>query len=282
MENLIRFFQRFSALLLFIALEVVAIVLMVNYNNYHLSVFMNSSNAVTGGLYQVTSGVTGYFGLAGKNEGLSAENTRLKNENQLLRKQLAALSVTKVKAAVVDSTAPVEEQYHYISAKVINNSVNHYQNYLTLNKGLRDGVRPDMGVVGADGVVGIVMQASDRYCVVLSLLNPNSRISCRLADCRNFGSLVWNGLNPAVGDLIEIPRHAEVRLGEKVITSGFSSIFPEGIPVGTVKSFDLKPSDNFYNIDIELATDFSRLSYVNIIAFDHRSEMTLLEQQTEK
>ncbi|MBP5318180.1 MAG: rod shape-determining protein MreC [Paludibacteraceae bacterium] len=282
MENLIRFFQRFSALMLFIVLEVIAIALMVNYNNYHLSVFMNSSNVVTGGLYHATSGVTEYFGLYGKNEKLSVENTRLKNENQNLRKQLAALSSQVPKAAKADTVVPVEEQYHYIPAKVINNSVNHYQNYLTLNKGLRDGVRPDMGVVSADGVVGIVMQASDRYCVVLSMLNPNSRISCRLEKCRNFGSLVWNGLDPRKGDLIEIPRHAEVQAGEKVITSGFSSIFPEGIAVGTVKDFDLKPSDNFYDIEIELATDFRKLTYVNIISYDHRAEMVSLEQQVEK
>ncbi|MBO4370309.1 MAG: rod shape-determining protein MreC [Paludibacteraceae bacterium] len=282
MENLIRFFQRFSALLLFIVLEIIAIVLMVNRNNYHLSMFMNSSNAVSGGFYQMSNGVTEYFGLRHKNEGLSDENNRLKNENQQLRKQLAAYQSLKDKRAVADTLVPVSEQYTYIRAKVINNTVNNFQNYLTINKGLRDGIRPDMGVVCADGVVGIVMHASQHYSVVLSMLNPNSRISSRLDSCRNFGSVVWDGLNPDRCDLIEIPRHAKVHEGEKVITSGFSSIFPEGIPVGTVHSIELKPSDNFYNITIDLATDFRRLSYVEVIAYTHRDEMVELEKEVKK
>lgn len=281
MENLIKFFLRFRSLMLFVALELIAITLMVNYNNYHRAAAFSSSNYLTGYFYAATSAVEGYFGLGAANERLSEENTGLRNENQELRRQLAAVKGMKtVRDPLCVPSAP-DMDYTYIRAKVINNSVNHYQNYITLNRGRRDGVEPDMGVVNEEGVVGIVAAVSDRFAVVLPILNPHCRVSARLDSCRNFGSLVWNGRSYRYASLEEIPRHASLKEGETISTSGFSSIFPEGIPIGTVESFELNPSDSFYAVTVRLACDFQKVSYVDVIRFGNRDQQRALEEETQ-
>ncbi|NCC98263.1 MAG: rod shape-determining protein MreC [Bacteroidia bacterium] len=274
MENLIRFLVKFSSLLLFLCLEIVAISLIVNQNNYHRSVFLSTSNVVGGNVLSAVDMLTGYFDLRHNNDLLSKENTALKNELLKMSNRMSAYEDTIKDSVYIDA----DKNYHYIRAKVIGNTVNKFQNYVTLNKGKRDGVKPDMGVVCSEGIVGVVETVSDHFCVVLPLLNPQAKISCRLDSCKNFGSLVWDGVNPMYANLEEIPRHVPVRLNETLSTSGFSSIFPEGIPAGTVVEKELKESDNFYSIKVLLSTDFRRLSYVDIIVFANSAELKGLER----
>ena len=279
MENLIKFFLRFQSLMLFVLLEILAIVLIVKHNNYHQSKLFSSSNYVTGYFFTAVDKVTDYFSLNDKNEQLSNYNTELRNENLELRRQIANLKGLKNVQAPLNIAKSPELEYTFIRAKVINNSVNHFQNYMTINRGRRDGIEPDMGVVNEQGVVGIIASVSDRFAVVLPVLNPQCRISSRLDSCRNFGSLVWNGKDYQYALLEEIPRHAEVHVGETVSTSGYSSIFPEGIPVGTVSSFKPSSSDNFYSIEVKLACDFHKVSYVDVIRFNNKQEQLQLENE---
>ena len=278
MENLIKFFLRFRSLMLFVLLEVTAMVMLVNHNNYHQARVFSSSNFVTGYFFTAVDAVTDYFSLSSKNEQLSKHNTDLRNENLQLQRQIAALKGKKTVQAPLNTPAAPDMEYSFIRAKVINNSVNHYQNYMTLNRGRRDGIEPDMGVINEQGVVGIIASVSERFAVVLPILNPQCRISSRLDSCRNFGSLIWNGKNYRYATLEEIPRHAALHIGETVSTTGFSTIFPEGIPIGTVSSFEPASTDNFYHIEVELACDFQKVSYVNVIRFDNKQEQQELEK----
>lgn len=280
MENLLKFLVKFSSLLLFLLLETVAVVLMVNHNNYHYSVIMSTSNVVSGSVLSVTDQIKQYFGLSHTNRILSEQNARLQNQLLDLQNRLDALQAVDTLRTHQPDTCrriPPERAYHFIPAKVINNSVNKFQNYMTLNKGSLDGVDPDMGVVCAEGVVGIVVTVSEHFCVVLPVLNPSSRISCRLDGSKTFGSLVWDGYQPEYARLEEIPRHVRFEVGEQIYTSGFSDIFPEGIPVGTVESYALLESDSFYQITVALSTNFRKLMYVDIIAFDTQNELQTLQ-----
>jgi len=282
MRNLLNFLIRISPLLLFLALETVAVVLMVQRSRYHSYAIISTSNAVSGGVLDASNSVTSYFSLSSVNERLAAENSVIRNENEQLKSIITEYEDIISQILPVDSTVikadPLKEITH-IPAKVIGNSVNKLDNYITLDKGAADGIKPDMGVVCDQGVVGIVSTVSEHFSVVLPILNSQSRISCRLDSSRTIGSLVWDGLNPSYASLTEIPRHVFVTKGEKIYTSGFSYIFPEGIPVGTIEEAELKESDSFHKIKVSLSTSFYTLSHVDVIAFTAKDELDELNAQ---
>lgn len=171
------------------------------------------------------------------------------------------------------ATVCPDTDYRYIMAKIVSATVNRRLNYITINKGRRDGIENDMGVVCPDGIVGTVALASEKFSLVLPVINLQSMTSCRLDSCKNFGSLQWDGADPGKAKLKEIPRHAAVAEGEKVVTSGFSDIFPEGVPVGYVESMSLGDADNFYDINVRLSTDFGTIRYVYVVAFADNAEL---------
>lgn len=274
MENLLRFLIKSSSFLLFLLLEIVSISLIVSHNNYHQSVFLSSANVVIGNIYETVNEATAYFDLNRENALLSRENNALKNKNSYLLKKLADLNPNAIKT---DSTS-ANSQFKYIEAKVINSSVNKQQNYITLNRGSLSGIKPDMGVINAKGVVGIVSTVSKNFSVVIPILNPRAKISCRLDSSKYFGSLVWEGKSPSYGSLEEIPHHVKIFKNEAIRTSGFSAIFPEGILVGTIRNFDTSESNSFYNIKVKLAVNFQNLSYVNVVYFENKKELTEIEK----
>ena len=259
MENLLQFFRRFGLFLQFLLLEAVAIILLIYFNGYQRSVFMSSAGLLTGAVYQSIDAVTGYFYLREANEQLSCENAQLKNEIARMQAQLQPSTM------VADS-----------AARVIQNSINKQQNYITLDKGSDDGIFSDMGVVSSQGVVGIVKSVSSHYAMVMPIVNVQSRISCRLDSSQNFGSLVWDAVDYRYATLQEVPGHVEVTVGETVSTSGFSSIFPAGIPVGKVVDVQLMEENQFLNIKVELSVDFGKINQVNIIGFNAANEITSL------
>lgn len=267
MENLLQFIKRFSLLLLFLALETVAIIMLVQFNSYQRSVLFSSANWVSGGFYQVVDAVGGYFNLREVNQSLSAENAALKNEIERLKAQQPALVTTTDSTLVATADTTFWQPYSYVAAHVIQHSINKAQNYITLNKGTDDGILPDMGVVSPDGVVGIVKSASRHYAMVIPIINVQSRISCRLDSTQNFGSLVWDASDYRTAILQEVPGHATVKIGETVSTSGFSAIFPSNIPVGKVSDVTLIEESQFLQIKVELSVDFGKLSEVNVIQF---------------
>ena len=217
--------------------------------------------AVNGSISNVTGSISEYFYL-------SENNADLLQENALLREELLALK-SEINTIATDSL-PCD--YRVITANVINNSVNKQQNLIILDKGEADGIKPDMGVICASGVVGIIKTVSDNFSVVIPVINNQSKISCKLDSSNNFGSLVWEGGDYRYAELNEIPKHVKVSIGETISTSGFSSIFPANIPVGKVIDVYEK-SEQFLSINIELSTNFRSLSYVEIMDFKLKQEL---------
>lgn len=277
MESLLQFIKRFSLLLLFLALETVAIIMLVQFNSYQRSVLFSSANWVSGGFYQVVDAVGGYFNLREVNQSLSAENAALKNEIERLKAQQPALVTTTDSTLVATADTTFWQPYSYVAAHVIQHSINKAQNYITLNKGTDDGILPDMGVVSPDGVVGIVKSASRHYAMVIPIINVQSRISCRLDSTQNFGSLVWDASDYRTAILQEVPGHATVKIGETVSTSGFSAIFPSNIPVGKVSDVTLIEESQFLQIKVDLSVDFGKLAEVNVIQFAGNTEVKALQ-----
>jgi len=268
MRSLFRFLIRNYFLMLFLALEVISMGLMVTFNNYQRVTFLNSSNNITGTIYEKFSSMDDYFTLGRANAQLAAENASLRKRLQFIEMQQ-----DKNPNALPDTVdAPA---YIFTSAKVISNSVNRQFNYITLNKGSRQGIKPDMGIISSDGVVGVITNVSRNYSTGLSLLNRRLLIPAKITKNNYFGSLVWDGEH--YNTLKEIPFHIIVNVGDTVVTSGYSNVFPEGIMIGTIKKFDVESGTNFYNIKVELSTNFKTLKYVDVVYNTKRTEQLKLE-----
>ena len=260
MRNLGIFFIRYYSFFLFLFLEVIAFSMLFNSNNYQSASFFNSSNKISGKIFSISSNVESFVNLSIVNDSLSIENARLKN--QVLSERYS----NKINTGVYTDTSMSFQQYTYIQAKVINNTILKRNNYLTLNRGRIHGIRKNMGVICGDGIVGIVKDVSDHYCSVISFLHKDARISAQLNSSKDFGSLVWDGLNPKIASLRDIPTHVKVKIGDSITTTGFSSIFPENVMVGKVNSVSQKNGDNFFEVSINLSTNFSTLRYVYVVS----------------
>ena len=263
MHDLISFIVRFSSWLVFTFYVVLSCILLFNNNPFQHHVILTSANSVSSSVYGVANNVTSYFNLRGINEDLQLQNAELETEVIALRNQVAAYKLRDY----ADSVQTVEplRQYGFIIAHVINNSISKPYNYITIEKGSADGLRPEMGVVDQTGVVGVVNVVGEHYSRIISLLNPDLRISCNHKGSEVFGSLVWDGKNSDEALLEELPKHTVYEEGDTIITSGYSSMFPEGIPVGIVMKSATADDDNFFTLRIKLLTDFSQLSTVRII-----------------
>jgi rod shape-determining protein MreC len=264
-------------MILFLFLEAISFALVVNNRDYQKSVFLSSSNTLVANMYEASNSVVEFFKLKAANENLAEENTALKNEIIALHNQLATLMPQKKDS--IRFRIPPEMEFTYISAKVTNNSTNRLQNYITLNKGRRDGVRVDMGVISDEGVVGIVKTVSDKYSVVIPVLNEKLKINCKFKKNNYSGPLEWTGEDYRFARLDDIARHVEFSLGDTLITSGYANNLPEGIPVGTIDNFKIKESDAYYNIKVKLAVNFRTLSYVKIIDYKNYKEQKAVEQK---
>ncbi|MDE6125710.1 MAG: rod shape-determining protein MreC, partial [Muribaculaceae bacterium] len=208
--------------------------------------------------------VPGYFSLRAINEDLQRRQADLEEEVASLRVQLRSAR----EALAQDSLASIDSlrQFRFIVATAISNSVTRPYNYITLDKGEADGLQPEMGVMDQNGVVGVVNVTGKHHARVISLLNPNFRLSCKLRGSDAFGSLVWDGKSPDQALLEELPKHTRFHKGDTIITSGYSAMFPEGIPVGTVIGSARGEDDNFFTLRVRLLTDFTALSTVKVIS----------------
>jgi rod shape-determining protein MreC len=227
------------------------------------------------GLFGAGNSVVEFFKLKSTNENLSEENTLLKNQIIALSNQLSVLR-PQGSDSVEFSVSP-ENDYRFIAAKVISNSTQGMQNYITLNKGSRDGLKTNMGVINEQGVVGIVTATSERFSVVASLLNNKLAISCKFAGNHYSGTARWGGLDARYTTLEDIARHVEFSKNDSLVTSGYSSSFPEGIPVGEIYDFSVAQSDAYYKIVLKLAVNFKTLSYVKVIDYKNQEEQNRLE-----
>ncbi|HPS13311.1 MAG TPA: rod shape-determining protein MreC [Prolixibacteraceae bacterium] len=271
MKNLLNFLLKFHHIILFILLEVICLTFIIKYNNFQRVKFLNSSNAIAGKVYTDLNTVKEFFNLRRQNEMLAAENKTLREE--LLTIRAANSNVLTIRQ--LDSSA-----VKLIPAKVINNSVNKQYNYITLNKGSLQGIRPDMGIICANGVVGVIVNVSQNYSTALSVLNGRLSINAKLLNTNYFGPLKWEGSNPYLAILSEIPYHVKVQENDEVVTSGYSEIFPEGILIGRVVKVGSSKSENFQEIYVQLSTDFNNLYYVDVIQNSMNSERRQLEKMT--
>lgn len=272
MKNLINFILKYAQWFLFTIYVLISLVLLIVNRNYQQSIYLSSANVVTGSVYGAWSSVTGYFHLKTTNESLQQRNALLQNEVLNLQSEVARL-----KSIVADSiSTPTVERFDYIAASVINNNTRHPRNYFTINRGSLDGVKTGMGVVNQNGVVGIVNVTGPHMARVISLLNETQHFSVKLKDTPFVGSLTWKGDDPEVGYVEEIPRHAKYQIGDTVVTSGYSTAFPEGIPVGIIMNRVRSKDDSFFTFKVRLASDFRTINGVRVIKDIYKQEIDSL------
>ena len=292
MRNLLIFILKYSHLLIFIILQLVCMGLLVNFNSYQGSVWYTSSSRLMGTISEVTAVVKRYFGLDAANRALTERNIllveQLEHYKKLLEEKKGIESLPKlVLKEEGDSLTPrkktvakeiIPDSLFVCSARVVNNTVHRKDNYITIDRGENDGVRTGMGVVSGVGVVGIIYRTSGSYSLVLPLLNSKSSISCKLARTDYFGFLQWKGGNPLEISLTDVPRHAEFALGDTVVTSGHSTVFIEGIPVGTVDSHRESHDRLSFTLGVRLFTDLAKLNDVFVMALPPEIEREELEK----
>ena len=274
MDRLFYFFYQYRAFFVFAVLEILAAWMIVENNQYQSARFFSSSNALAANLLSTTQGIKAYFLLRNTNEELAAENARLRNRLEQRNQSLYALEMRGIE------DTQIINRFSYISARVINNSVDRFKNFITVDKGSKDGLEPGMAVISPAGAVGKVKTTSERYAVLTSLLNTDEYTSCVIKASNHLGSLNWNGLDARYSQLNFIPRHASPHPGDTVVTSGFNAVFPPGILVGVISEVNLGPEAQFYDIKVALAQDFNRLSYVEIVKSNMLAEKDSLEQAT--
>lgn len=276
MRNLIDFIIRNSSWFVFLFYLILSSILLFNNNPYQQSIYFTSANSVVSSVYSVINNITSYFYLRDINDDLQQKNAALEMEVLTLRAQVNEYLLQN--SDTVGNTL-TSKQYDYILSRVISNSISLQQNYITINKGQKDGISSEMGVVDQNGVVGIVNIVGDNSARIISLLNPNLRLSCKVKGSDYFGSLVWDGKSPYYAILEEMPRHVKFEEGDTIVTSGYSAVFPEGIIVGFVDEQLNSGADNFFSLKIKLSTDFTQLSNVRVLKNNMKEELDMLKQK---
>ncbi len=273
MRNLFLLFIKYGHIFLFIFLEFLCFILIIRNNRSQQEIYLNSANIVTGSIYDRVDKMSAYFKLDRVADSLANENARLRK----LLYNSEYQSVTNLDSLYNQDSL---FQYAYLVGKVVNNSINLNNNKITINKGSNHGVKPRMGVIDQNGVVGIIKDVRKNYSIAVSLLHRQVRISASIHPQGYFGSLAWKGDDPTIVQLEDIPKHAIIAIGDTIVTSGYSSKFPEKISIGKIDSFWLEQGFNSYTIDVKLSNDLSRLDYVYIISDNFKNEKEELEQAT--
>uniref|UniRef100_UPI003FEDE73B rod shape-determining protein MreC n=1 Tax=Segatella copri TaxID=165179 RepID=UPI003FEDE73B len=263
MRNLLEFLAKYNHWFVFLILEVVSMVLLFQYNSYQGSAWFSSANAVTGKLYEWDANVETFFSLTKVNQKLTQRNAYLEQEVQKLSDSL--VSVTKDSSIYHRDQFALLRNYRLIPAKVVANSVDKPGNLMTIDKGSADGIHKDMGVISGTGVVGIVYLVAEHYAIVIPVLNTKSNISCMIQNRGYFGYLRWKGGVSDLAYLEEVPRHAHFKLGDYVVTSGYSAVFPPGVRVGRILHVFNSADGLSYRVQLRLSTDFARLRDVCVI-----------------
>lgn len=263
MCNLLEFLAKYNHWFVFLILEVVSMVLLFQYNSYQGSAWFSSANAVTGKLYEWDANVETFFSLTKVNQELTQRNAYLEQEVQKLSDSL--VSVTKDSSIYHRDQFALLRNYRLIPAKVVANSVDKPGNLMTIDKGSADGIHKDMGVISGTGVVGIVYLVAEHYAIVIPVLNTKSNISCMIQNRGYFGYLRWKGGVSDLAYLEEVPRHAHFKLGDYVVTSGYSAVFPPGVRVGRILHVFNSADGLSYRVQLRLSTDFARLRDVCVI-----------------
>jgi rod shape-determining protein MreC len=217
-----------------------------------------------------------YFELKRVNTLLAEENAYLRTQLELQNENIE-IDTDSIHLGYVES----DSTYRFTPAKIISNSVNKQQNYITLNRGSKHGIKPDQGILSSQGIVGVITSVSESYSSGLSLLNPRWSVSAKLKNSGYYGSLSWDGEDYQIADLLEIPFHVEIGLGDSIVTSGYSSIFPEGLMIGVIDEFAQPSGENYYDIKVRLSANFKAIRYVEVIENMKRDELEMLKKVVE-
>lgn len=271
MQDIIDWLRKYTHWLVLVLLEGISLALLISFNGYHGSIWFSSANQVVGQVQEWQQECLSYFTLGKINTELTARNVLLERELEVLRNEINELkhdsSYTERVLASKLSELPT------LSARVINNSITMRDNFITINKGAQDGIRPKMGVVCGTGVVGIVSHVAENYSLVMSVLNSRSSISCRLRGSSYFGYLHWQGGNILCATLDDVPRHANFKIGDAVETSGFSNVFPPGIFVGRIVQIRDSRDGLSYQLIVQLSSDLANVRDVAVILNNHDSDI---------
>ena len=268
MQQIVNFLIRNKNNILFLLLLGFSLFLTIQSHSYQKSRVLSSANFVSGGIYSWSSDINTYFNL-------EEYNQRLLEENERLRTKLAVYEDTLFIQEYPDTA--MAKHYEFRAAEVINNNYANRNNYLTLKRGSNAGIERDMGVVTSKGIVGIVENVSPKYSTVISILNSNSKINAQLKKSNHFGTLIWNGDDPNVVQLIDVPAIAPVSEGDTIITGGRSLIFPKGLPIGTIEDFATDISESYYTINIRLFNDMTNIGYVYVVGNTERDDIEELQ-----
>ncbi|MNK10977.1 Cell shape-determining protein MreC precursor [compost metagenome] len=271
MQQIFNFIYKNSILLLFLLLLGISLTLSIQSHSYHRSRAVTSANAVTGYVYEQINSVEEYLSLKSQNEALASENAQLK---KLLFNTQDTANMPPID--IPDAMG----NYKVIQSKVVKNSYNVHENYLTINSGRKQGVKEDMGVVSSLGVVGIIEKTSSGYSTVISILNLKFKLDAKIKKNNHFGTLTWNGKNTGFAQLIDVPRLATVKKGDTIVTGAESRIFPENIPIGTIDKVYVDKKTNYYTLDVRLFNDMTSLGHVYIIENKDRDEIIKLEEES--
>ena len=275
MHNLLDFVRKYSYFFLFIMLEVASLALLFRFNSYQGSVWFSAANSAVARIDGFYGNTLAYINLNEVNKDLTARNIQLQREAELLRSQLHQF--TKDTTLTEQIMHEKLKDYTMIPATVVSNSNERDNNYLVIDKGTIDGIKPEMGVVGGGGVVGIVYLTGPHRSLVIPVTNRKSSISCRVRGQSYFGYLQWDGSSMRRAYVDDIPRYARVKKGEAVETSGYSSVFPPGIFVGRIRSISNSPDGQSYKLDVTLGTNFANLRDVEVVATPYKAEIDTLQ-----
>jgi len=277
-RNVFLFIRRHFNFLFFLVLQIIALSFLFRYNKFHEAAFLNVSTEVTGRFYEKYNNVEYYFQLKKTNESLVQENLRLR---QQLVENFEAPDSNK---RLFRDTIRVDSirKWMVLEAKVVNNTISLPANYLTIHRGFRQGVRQNLGVTGPQGIVGSVINVSENFAIVMSVLHPYFRVEAKLKKGGENGTIFWDGISPSFISMRGIPRSANVVVGDTVATSQITSLFPANLLVGTVAEIVPDNTSNFYNLKIRLATNFSNIEYAYVLDNLQKDEQKRLEDSTRK
>lgn len=273
MRNLIAFIKKFNYVFIFLLLEALAIILMVQTSYYQSSKIVSLNNSIVGGWYNNISSMGEYIGLRGENE-------RLAQENAQLRAQLASSYIHYTDQEFIREDTVYKQRYAYQEADVIKSTWTQLNNYIMINKGARHGIHPDMAVISPQGIVGVVVNVTRNFSTVMPVLHPESRNSVKFKRTNSNGSLEWDGVDYRYASVVDIPTTYKLFKNDTIITSGLSNDFPEGILVGYVTNFSTISGSGFYKIRIRLATEFNKLHHVYVVDNRFKREQDSLLNMT--
>lgn len=273
MQQIFNFIYKNSTRLLFLLLLGISLSLSIQSHSYHRSKLISSANFLSGGVYERINNVSEYLNLRTQNDALAQENAKLRSLLFNAKDTSAILKLDSLKGIIPSDI---------IVSKVIHNTFNTHENYLTINSGSLQGVKSDMGVINSLGIVGVIDNTSSNFATVISILNTKSQINAKLKKSNHFGSLTWDGKSTGFVQLTDVPRLASIKKGDTIVTGGQSVIFPENINIGTVDRLFYEDKTNYYKIDVKLFNDMTNLGHVYIIKSKNRDEIINLEKKEEK